>query len=249
MEQAGPMRLDRYLVDQAGVESRSRARALIEGGHVRIAGAVATRPAQTVPAGAAVVVEDRALPWVSRAAFKLVHALDTFALDPTGLIAWDLGASTGGFTEVLLARGAARVVAVDVGHGQLHPRLADDARVLMLEGVNVRALPEGLPAGLPAPGLLTADLSFISLIKALPAALSLAAPGARLVALVKPQFEVGRSAVGRGGLVRDTAARQAALDRVCRFLDGAGWPVLGTADSPIPGGDGNREFLLAASRA
>lgn len=242
------MRLDRHLVDHCAVDSRTRARALIEGGHVRIDGALAVRPAQPVPAGAAVVVEGGALPWVSRAALKLLHALDSFDLDPAGQTAWDLGASTGGFTEVLLARNAAQVVAMDVGHGQCHPRLRGDDRVLVLEGVNVRALPAGLPSGLPAPTFLTADLSFISLIKALPAALALAGPGACLVALVKPQFEVGREAIGRGGLVRDEAARQQVLERVCRFIDGAGWQVSGRTDSPIAGGDGNREFLVAATR-
>jgi 23S rRNA (cytidine1920-2'-O)/16S rRNA (cytidine1409-2'-O)-methyltransferase len=242
------MRLDRHLVANCGIESRSRARALIEAGHVRVDGVPAMRPAQAVPPGAAVQVADDAMPWLSRGALKLLHALDRFGLTPREATAWDLGASTGGFTEVLLARGARQVVAIDVGHGQLHPRLASDPRVLALEGVNVRALPAGLPPSAPQPTFLTADLSFISLTKALPAALALATTDATLVALVKPQFEVGRDAIGRGGLVRDDAARERALSHVIAFVVDAGWRCIGTTESPIAGGDGNREFLLAARR-
>lgn len=242
------MRLDRYLVAACGVDSRTRARALIEAGHVRVDDRVADRPALSVPPGAVVRVATDAMPWVSRGALKLLHALDCFGIDPTGCHAMDLGASTGGFTEVLLARGAAQVTAIDVGHGQLHPRLAADRRVLSLERVNVRHLPEGLPPDHPAPEFLTADLSFIALAKALPAALALAAPGAVLVALVKPQFEAGAGALDRHGIVRDPAARQAALDGVAAFLLAAGWAVIGTTESPIAGGDGNREWLIAARK-
>lgn len=158
----------------------------------------------------------------------------------------DVGASTGGFTEVCLARGAARVYAVDVGRGQLHPRLASDPRVVSLEATDARDL---TPALVPEPpGLIVTDVSFISLAKALPAALGLAAPGADLVALVKPQFEVGRGRVGKGGIVTDPEARAAALADVERFLAEAGWAVQATTDSPIAGGDGNREYLLWARR-
>lgn len=240
------MRLDRHLTEHHGIESRTRARALIEAGLVMLNGVPATRPAQMVPPGATIAVMAEAMPWVSRGALKLLHALDAFDLDPSGANAWDLGASTGGFTEVLLARGAAHVTAIDVGHGQLHPRLAGHSQVTAVEGVNVRTLPEGLPAETPAPDWLTADLSFIALSKALPAALALAAPGAHLVVLVKPQFELGREAIGRGGLVRDAALRVKAPAMVAELLSGLGWSVLGQTDSPITGGDGNHEYLLAA---
>jgi 23S rRNA (cytidine1920-2'-O)/16S rRNA (cytidine1409-2'-O)-methyltransferase len=185
-------------------------------------------------------------PWVGRGALKLVHALDLWAVAVAGRVVLDVGASTGGFTEVCLARGAARVYAVDVGRGQLHPKVAADPRVVSLEATDARDL---TPALIPEPpGLIVTDVSFISLAKALPAALALAAPDADLVALVKPQFEVGRERVGKGGLVTDPAARQDALAGVVAFLEGAGWRVRETTDSPIQGGDGNREALVWAQR-
>jgi 23S rRNA (cytidine1920-2'-O)/16S rRNA (cytidine1409-2'-O)-methyltransferase len=240
------MRLDQHLVAAGHADSRVRAQRLIAAGAVTVDGTVARRSSQAVRPGATIAVAAEPMPWVSRAALKLLHALDTFDLHPRRAVAFDLGASTGGFTEVLLARGAARVVAIDVGHGQLHPRVAADPRVTVVEGVNVRTLPEGLPPGLPAPGFLTADLSFIGLAKALPASMALAAPGAVLVALIKPQFEAGPAAIGRGGLVKDPAVHAAVRADVRAFLSGAGWAVLGEAESPIAGGDGNREFLIAA---
>jgi len=163
-----------------------------------------------------------------------------------GRVALDVGASTGGFTEVCLARGATRVYAVDVGRGQLHPKLAGDPRVVSLEGLDARALSPALAP--EPPGLIVSDVSFIGLAKALPEALALAAPGAELVALVKPQFEVGPERVGKGGVVKDEAARREALEGVVRFLEAIGWRVLGARESPIVGGDGNREFLLWASK-
>lgn len=223
--------------------SRARAQALIAAGVVTLDGRVADKPGLRVPAAAVLAVTGDPLPWVSRAALKLVHALDVFGIDPAGLVALDLGASTGGFTEVLLARGATEVWAVDVGHGQLHPRLRDDPRVHAREGLNVRAL---TPDDVPPPGLMVADLSFIPLATALPAALALCPPGARLVALVKPQFEVGPAAVGKGGIVRDAAAIAGARARVRAFLETSGWTVAGEAESPILGGDGNAEFLVTA---
>lgn len=232
-------RLDQRLVDLGLAASRSRARALIEAGAVRVDGRPVTRPAAR--AGGAVEVEP--FPWVGRGALKLLHALDRFGLIPSGE-ALDLGASTGGFTQVLLARGADRVHAVDVGHGQLDPALAADPRVVGLEGVNARAL----PSGLPRPDWITADLSFISLAKALPPALALARPGAHLVALVKPQFEAGPGHV-RKGIVRDPAVHARVCAEVEGFLAGQGWQVLGTVESPIAGGDGNREFLTAARKS
>ena len=233
-------RLDQRLVELGLAPSRARARALIEAGAVRIDGRPVVRPAAR--AEGAIAVTD-GIPWVGRGALKLLHALDHFGLTPAGE-ALDIGASTGGFTQVLLARGAARVHAVDVGHGQLDPSLAADPRVVSLEGVNARSLPH-----LPAPDWITADVSFISLRLALPPALALARPGAHLVALVKPQFEAGRSDVGRGGIVRDPAVHARVCGEIADFLAGQVWTVLGLTESPIQGGDGNREFLIAARRS
>lgn len=191
-------------------------------------------------------IEAEAEPYASRAAHKLVHALDTFTLDPAGTRALDVGASTGGFTDVLLRRGAAHVVALDVGHDQLVPALRDDPRVTVLEGCNARELDAGtLPY---APDFLTFDVSFISLAKVLPACLPVAAEGAALAALVKPQFEVGREAIGKGGIVRDRAAAEAAVARIEETIAGLGWQVLGRTPSPIEGGDGNAEWLVGARR-
>ncbi|MEO0682058.1 MAG: TlyA family RNA methyltransferase [Pseudomonadota bacterium] len=238
------VRLDQALVERGLAPSRARARALIEAGAVRLGGAVARRPSQKAPPDAPLDVIADPCPWVSRAGLKLDHALEAFGLTPEGL-ALDLGASTGGFTQVLLARGAEAVIAVEVGHGQMAPALQADARVDLREGVNARALPEGLPR----PDWVTADLSFIGLETALPPALALARPGATLVALVKPQFEVGRARLGKGGVVRDPAARAEAAARIARFLETSGWRVLGETESPIEGGDGNREALIAARKA
>ncbi|MGH6717999.1 MAG: TlyA family RNA methyltransferase, partial [Alphaproteobacteria bacterium] len=186
-------------------------------------------------------------PYVSRGGLKLAHGLDHFAINVTGLNALDIGASTGGFTDVLLRRGAAHVTAVDVGYGQFDWRLRSDARVTLRERTNARGLTAELVG--PRPGIITADVSFISLEKALPAALALAAPGCWLVALIKPQFEVGKGLVGKGGVVREPALH----DEVCRRIEAwlamqAGWRVLGTVESPILGPEGNREFLVAARR-
>ncbi|MEO0359630.1 MAG: TlyA family RNA methyltransferase, partial [Pseudomonadota bacterium] len=191
---------------------------------------------------AAVEVTGDPCPWVSRAALKLAHALDVFDLAPSG-VALDVGASTGGFTEVLLARGAAQVHALDVGRGQLHPRLKADPRVAAHEGVNARTIPDGL---IPPVDWIVSDVSFISLEKALPGPMALAKAGARLVALVKPQFEAGPAAVGKGGIVKDAATHAEVRARIRAFLESAGWRVDGEAESPVLGGDGNREFLIAA---
>jgi 23S rRNA (cytidine1920-2'-O)/16S rRNA (cytidine1409-2'-O)-methyltransferase len=185
-------------------------------------------------------------PWVGRGALKLVHALDLWSIPVAGRIVLDVGASTGGFTEVCLSRGAARVFAVDVGRGQLHPRVAADPRVTALEGMDARALTVAEID--QSPELLVCDVSFIGLAKALPAALALAAPGAELVALVKPQFEVGPARVGKGGVVANSEARADALAAVAAFLAEAGWPVRASCESPITGGDGNVEFLVWAIR-
>ena len=239
-------RLDQLLVERGLFESRAKARGAIEAGLVRVDGAVATKPSAAVAQDAQI---DAAAPhpWVGRAALKLEHALSLWPIAVEGRAALDVGASTGGFTEVLLARGARRVWAVDVGRAQLHPRLAADPRVVNLEATDARAL-DG--AVIPeAPELVVCDASFIGLAKVLPAPLALAAPGADLVALLKPQFEAGPERVGKGGIVHDAGVRAETVAAVRAWLADRGWPVLGEAESPITGGDGNVEFLLWARRA
>lgn len=226
-------------------ESRAKARAAIEAGGVTADGRPVAKAADLLDESA-VLVATPAHPWVGRGALKLVGALELWPVEVAGRIVVDVGASTGGFTEVCLSRGAARVYAVDVGRGQLHPKLAGDPRVVSLEATDARDLtPDVIPESID---LIVTDVSFIGLAKALPAALPLARPGADLVALVKPQFEVGPARVGRGGLVKDEAAQADALAGVGRFLEASGWTVRATADSPIAGGDGNREFLLWAQK-
>ncbi|WP_293473775.1 TlyA family RNA methyltransferase [Phenylobacterium sp.] len=233
------------LVDRGLFESRSKARAAIEAGGVTADGRRVEKPSELIADDAAIEATP-AHPWVGRGALKLVRALDAWSVPVAGKVVLDVGASTGGFTEVCLSRGAARVYAVDVGRGQLHPKVAADPRVVSLEGTDARDLTPGL---IPQPpDLIVTDVSFISLAKALPAALALAAADASLVALVKPQFEVGPERVGKGGVVADPAARADALGGVVTFLVGRGWTVRASADSPIEGGDGNREFLLLATR-
>jgi 23S rRNA (cytidine1920-2'-O)/16S rRNA (cytidine1409-2'-O)-methyltransferase len=242
----GKKRADVVLVERGLFDSRAKARAAIEAGGVSVAGRVLSKPSELIDE-AADIAAVAAHPYVGRGALKLVHALDLWPVQVHGRTVVDVGASTGGFTEVCLLRGAARVYAVDVGRGQLHPKLAGDPRVVGLEGVDARSLdPHLIPV---APDLIVTDVSFIGLAKALPAALALAAGGADLVALVKPQFEVGPDLVGKGGLVKDEAARRQALDDVAAFLTASRWAVRETADSPIAGGDGNLEYLLWAQRA
>ena len=188
----------------------------------------------------------KAHPWVSRGGIKLDHALTHFEIDPSGLTALDIGASTGGFTDVLCQRGARRVYAIDVGYGQLDARLRDDGRVTVLERINARYLTrEQVPEPID---LIVCDASFIGLRTILPAPLGLAIPGARLVALIKPQFEAGRGRVGKGGIVRDPAVYAEVCETIRAWLVAEGWPVLGLVESPIKGRDGNTEFLIAASR-
>lgn len=239
-------RIDQLLVERGLFDSRAKAQAAIAAGRVTADGRVVTKASDAV-SGEAVLVAEAAHPWVGRGALKLDHALTLWPVPVQGRVVVDVGASTGGFTEVCLGRGAAKVYAVDVGRGQLHPRLAGDARVVELSGTDARVLTADL---IPEPpGLIVTDVSFIGLAKALPAALALARPGAELVALVKPQFEAGREHVGKGGLVKSDAARQTALASVAAWLEGEGWPVRETADSPVTGGDGNHEFLLWAHKA
>ncbi|MCR5879968.1 TlyA family RNA methyltransferase [Phenylobacterium sp. J367] len=226
-------------------DSRAKARAAIEAGGVTVDGRTVAKASDLV-AGDAEIAAVAAHPWVGRGALKLVHALEVWDVTVRDAVVLDVGASTGGFTEVALSRGAARVYAVDVGRGQLHPNLQTDPRVVNLEATDARDLtPELIPEPID---LIVTDVSFIGLAKALPAALALAPPGAALVALVKPQFEVGPERVGKGGLVKDEAARREALDGVAAFLATAGWDVLATMESPIAGGEGNREWLLHAVR-
>jgi 23S rRNA (cytidine1920-2'-O)/16S rRNA (cytidine1409-2'-O)-methyltransferase len=240
-------RLDMVLVERGLAPTRARARDAILRGHVTVAGEVAAKPAQTVEDGADIAVDDPAAAYVSRAALKLIAGLDRFGFSPNGRVALDLGASTGGFTQVLLERGARTVFAVDVGHGQLDPKLDADPRVVSREGVNARDL-TAADIG-EAPGAIVADVSFISLRLVLPPALKLAAPGAWGVFLVKPQFEAGRDAIGKGGIVRDASLGERTAADLATWLETEmGWRIAGVIMSPIEGGDGNREFLLGAER-
>lgn len=205
------------------------------------------KPGASIAIDAPLTVKGRDHPWVSRGGVKLAHALDHFGIDPKDWVALDIGASTGGFTDVLLARGARRVYAVDVGHGQLAWKLRQDDRVVVRERCNARYI--GRDDVPEPPDLVVCDASFIGLETVLPAALALAAPGARLVALIKPQFEVGPAEVGKGGVVRDAALHKAVCARIAAWLEGqAGWHVIGIVESPIRGPDGNVEFLIAARR-
>jgi len=237
------MRADIFLVEHGYAKSRSEAQAAIRAKLVRADGEAIEKPSQSLAAGASIEYA-KPHPYVSRGGLKLAAALEKFALSPEDRICLDIGASTGGFTEVLLAGGAAKVYAIDVGHGQLHPKLARDRRVVRRDGVNARDLTKQDVH--EAPDAIVADVSFIGLKLALPAALALAAPGAWLVALVKPQFEVGRFAIGKGGVVRDAKAQNAALEDIAAWIAANGWTILGHMESPIAGGEGNREFLIAA---
>jgi 23S rRNA (cytidine1920-2'-O)/16S rRNA (cytidine1409-2'-O)-methyltransferase len=239
--------LDRLLVERGLVESRVRAQALVRAGLVWCGETRLDQSSATFAADAPLDVRGRDHRWVSRGGLKLAHALDHFAVDPTGAIALDIGASTGGFTEVLLARGAKRVYAVDVGHGQLVEKLRCDARVVAIERHNARHLTR---TDIPEPpDIIVCDTSFISLTVVLPASLALAAPNARLIALIKPQFEVGKGAVGKGGVVRDPDLRRDSCARIGAWLAAQpGWQVRGLTESPVLGGDGNIEFLIHATK-
>ena len=221
--------------------SRAKAQDLIAKGMIEVDGQIAGKPSQKVAPEATVNLIGAAEIWVSRAAHKLLHALEAFQFTPSG-IALDIGASTGGFTQVLLAKGAEHVHALDVGHGQLHPDIASDPRVTSHEGVNARAIPSGL---IPPVDWIVSDVSFISLEKALPAPLLLARPGAHLIALIKPQFEAGPGQTIKG-IVRDPVLQANICRRIATFLSASGWRVTGETESPITGKDGNREFLIAA---
>lgn len=246
---SAPARLDVYLVESGAFKSRARAQEAVKAGLVRVDGAACRKPSQPVRPGARVEVDGEAHPYVSRGGVKLEAAFGHFSFDAEGKTCLDLGASTGGFCDVLLRAGARKVYAVDVGAGQLDPSIAADPRIVNLEKTHAKDLS---PALAPDPiDLLTCDVSFISLTKALPPALALCAPGARLAALVKPQFEVGRAEIGKGGLVRPGRHNaEGVAEALCAWLDRqAGWRAQGYLESPIAGGDGNREFLIAGARA
>jgi 23S rRNA (cytidine1920-2'-O)/16S rRNA (cytidine1409-2'-O)-methyltransferase len=238
------IRLDQLLIERGLFASRTRARAAIADGLVLVDGKPVLKPSQSVDAHAALDVDPRARLYVSRAAQKLAHALASFAIDPAGLECLDVGASTGGFTQVLLEKGAKHITAVDVGHAQLAAEIAADPRVTSIEGLNAKELTTAHVTG-PI-DLIVCDVSFIGLKKALPAALALAGPGAHLVALIKPQFEVGRERVGKGGIVRDEAAQQDAVKKVRTAVEQLGGREIEVIDSPILGTEGNKEFLLHA---
>ena len=248
MAKAKRERADRLLVARDLAESRARAQALILAGRVFSGAARVDKAGQTLAADAPLEVRGRDHPWVSRGGLKLAHGLDRFAIDPLGLTCLDIGASTGGFTDVLLDRGAARVTAVDVGHGQLAWKLRNDSRVTVLERTNARYLTrEQVPEPVE---LITCDASFIGLETLLPAPLALVAAGARLIALIKPQFEVGKGRIGKGGVVRDPDLHAQVCARIEAWLGAqAGWRVLGLTESPILGPEGNKEFLIAAVRS
>lgn len=240
-------RLDQLLVDRGLAESRTRAQALIMAGLVITDDRRLDKPGQPVAVDTPIVLKGQDHPWVSRGGLKLVKGLDAFGIDPSGLVCLDVGASTGGFTDVLLSRGAAKVHAVDVGHGQLAWKLRQDDRVAVLERTNARHLTR---AEAPDPvDLVVCDASFIGLAKVLETPLSLTRPGAFLVALVKPQFEVGKDRVGKGGVVRDPELHKEVCDAAEAWLSSQpGWRALGIVESPITGPEGNVEFLLGGIR-
>jgi 23S rRNA (cytidine1920-2'-O)/16S rRNA (cytidine1409-2'-O)-methyltransferase len=241
-------RADKLLVDRGLAPTRARGQAMILAGQVYSGTKRIDKAGDLLAADADLNVKGADHPWVSRGGLKLVHGLDHFGLDPTGRIAIDVGASTGGFTDVLLTRGAAKVYAVDVGHGQLAWKLRNDPRVVVLERTNARHLNATL---IPEPAeIIVCDASFIGLETVLPAALALATPDAWAVALIKPQFEVGPDRVGKGGVVRDPALHQEVCERIAGwFAAQPGWTALGITESPILGPEGNREFLIAARRS
>ena len=240
-------RVDVLLVERGLAPSRAKAQALVLAGQVVVADQRVDKPGALVSVDAELRLKGEVLPYVSRGGLKLKGALEHFKLRVAGEVCADIGASTGGFTDCLLQEGAVKVYAIDVGRAQLHEKLRQDARVISREQVNARALADG---DLPEPvGVVVIDVSFISLRLVLPSVLPRLRPGGLLVALVKPQFEVGRERVGKGGVVRDAAARAEAISGIREFVAAAGLEVLGLVDSPVPGPAGNVEALLAARKS
>lgn len=246
MSKVSKARVDQLLVERGLAESRTRAQALVLAGTVFSGETKIAKPGQTLPADAPLEVRGRDHPWVSRGGIKLAHAIDHFGLDPAGVVAMDIGSSTGGFTDVLLSKGAAHVFAVDSGTNQLAWKLRQDSRVTVLEQTSARVL-TAQQIDRPC-SWVVCDASFISLAKVLEVPLKLAAPRCRLVALIKPQFEVGRGEVGKGGVVRDPALHQRVCEEVRGWLEQGGWQVQGIVESPITGPEGNVEFLVSAQR-
>ena len=244
---AGKVRVDQLLVARGLAESRAKAQALVMAGQVYSETKRLDKPGKQVDPEIPLEVRGRDHPWVSRGGVKLAHGLKHFAIRAKNRVCLDIGASTGGFTDVLLSDGAAKVYAVDVGRGQLAWKLQKDPRVVVLDETNARHLTrDQVPAGID---LITCDASFIGLATVLPAALALVASGAELVALIKPQFEVGKGRVGKGGIVRDPALHREVCERIQSWLEAdMGWSVLGVTESPLAGADGNKEFLIAARR-
>jgi 23S rRNA (cytidine1920-2'-O)/16S rRNA (cytidine1409-2'-O)-methyltransferase len=241
---ASRQRIDRLLVERGLFESRTKAQAAIEAGLVTVDGRMVAKASEEIPADAKLHAS-AVHPYVSRGGVKLAAALDQFHVDPKGRVCLDVGASTGGFTQVLLERGASRVYAVDVGHGQLHESLRARHEIVSLEDTDIRTLSTAKFSELP--DLVTVDVSFISLKLVLPPALAFAKPTAQLVALIKPQFEAGRGTLKKG-IVRDPAVHAVVCDDIAEFIASLGWRVLGILPSPIEGGDGNAEFLVGAAR-
>ncbi|MDR3440622.1 TlyA family RNA methyltransferase [Telmatospirillum sp.] len=242
------MRLDQLLVDRGLVESRARAQALVMAGLVFSGEKRLDKPGIALSPDAAVELRGQDHPWVSRGGLKLAKAIEAFSVDPTGLVSIDVGASTGGFTDVLLAHGAAKVFAVDVGHGQLAWKLRNDPKVVVLERTNARHL---TAEQIPAPvDMVVCDASFIGLEVVLPAAIALTKADAWLIALIKPQFEVGKGRVGKGGVVRDPDLHAEVCERIRQWLAGLpGWTVVGIVESPITGPEGNKEFLIVGRKS
>jgi 23S rRNA (cytidine1920-2'-O)/16S rRNA (cytidine1409-2'-O)-methyltransferase len=239
------MRLDAYLVLKEKIPSRTRAQKLIEEGSVSVNGKVVMKPAQKISDTDRVVLTGSDIPWVSRGALKLLAAFDEWKINVKGKVCLDIGASTGGFTEVLLERGAKKVFALDVGHGQLHEKIQHDPRVVSMEGTNIRQV---FATDLPEPiEFIVVDVSFISLELVLPHVFSLLSPQGSFVALVKPQFEVGKENIKKG-IVVDEKLRLEALEKIVVLVKAAGFKNVQTIDSPIEGGDGNKEFLMFVSR-
>jgi 23S rRNA (cytidine1920-2'-O)/16S rRNA (cytidine1409-2'-O)-methyltransferase len=244
------LRLDMLLVERGLAVSRERARALILAGDVRVAGQPVTKAGTPVAADADVTVAVPDHPYVGRGGLKLAHALDVFGIEVEGRAGLDIGASTGGFTDVLLQRGAVRVVALDVGHGQLDWKIRSDPRVEVVERMNARTLtPASLPGSLTAFDVVTIDVSFISLRHILPVVPPLLRPGADVVALIKPQFEAGRAEVGKGGIIREPAVHARVIEEIVAAADALGLVRFGLVDSPIAGMEGNLEFLVHLRQA
>jgi len=247
MSKVPKTRVDQLLVERGLAESRTRAQALVLAGTVFSGETKIAKPGQAIAAEAPLEVRGRDHPWVSRGGIKLAHAIEHFALDPAGVTAIDVGSSTGGFTDVLLSKGAEHVFAVDSGTNQLAWKLRQDPRVTVLEQTSARVLTAQQIDLLC--NWVVCDASFIGLAKVLEVPLKLAATPCRLVALIKPQFEVGRAEVGKGGVVRDAMLHARVCDEVRAWLEGAGWHVQGIVESPIKGPEGNVEFLISASRS